>query len=130
MKNLYIEATRTSPEIRFDCENHLLEIKGESFPEDTAEFYTPVLSWIEEYLNFIEKQKVIVNMELIYFNSSTSKIFMDLFDLLDESVKNGRHISLNWIYDEENENALLAGEEFKEDIESLEFNLIQKDPQE
>ncbi len=130
MENLYIAATRTSPEIRFDCEKHLLEIKGESFPEDTAEFYTPVLSWVEDYLNFIEEQKAVVNMELIYFNSSTSKIFMDLLDLLDEAAKNGKHISLNWIYDYENENAFLAGGEFQEDIESLEFNLIQKDPQE
>jgi len=126
MKNLHIPATQTSPEISFDCEKHILEIKGESFPEDTAEFYSPVFSWIEEYLEFIKDYKVIINIELIYFNSSSSKVFMDLFDILEVAADKGKQIIINWIYDEENENALLAGEEFKEDLESLTFNLIKK----
>ncbi len=126
MKNLHIPATQTSPEISFDCEKHILEIKGESFPEDTAEFYSPVFSWIEEYLEFIKDHKVIINIELIYFNSSSSKVFMDLFDILDVATDKGKQIIINWIYDEENENALIAGEEFKEDLESLTFNLIKK----
>ena len=126
MENLHIAATRTSPEIRFDCEKGVLDIKGESFPEDTAEFYNPILSWVGEYVKSEEKE-VTVNMEIIYFNSSSSKIFMDLFDILNEAAGKGKKITLNWIYDQENENALIAGEEFKKDLESLLFNLVPKD---
>ena len=64
-------------------------------------------------------------MEIIYFNSSSSKLFFDLFDLLEENNdENG--IEINWIYDEENESALEAGEDFIEDFENLKINLVQK----
>jgi hypothetical protein len=65
-------------------------------------------------------------MEIIYFNSSSSKALMNFFDLLDEAVAAGRKIAVNWIYDAGNESALEYGEEFKEDLESLEFNLVEK----
>ena len=65
-------------------------------------------------------------MDIIYFNSSSSKLFFDLFDLLEEAHDNGKEIMIHWLYDTENENALEAGEDFKEDFESLNFNLIEK----
>lgn len=42
-------------------------------------------------------------MEITYFNSSSSKLFFDMFDLLDEN--NNDELVINWIYDEENESA-------------------------
>jgi len=33
---------------------------------------------------------------------------------------------INWIYDEENESALEAGEDFMEDFEDLTINLVEK----
>ncbi len=42
MDNLRIEPTKYTPEIIFDAETNLLEIKGETYPENTAEFYAPV----------------------------------------------------------------------------------------
>jgi len=95
MKTLHITETLNSPEISFDCEKHILEIKGKSFPENTAKFYGPVFSWIEEYLEFIQNQKVIINIELIYFNSSSSKVLMDLFDMMDAAADKGKQIVCN-----------------------------------
>jgi hypothetical protein len=65
-------------------------------------------------------------MEIIYFNSSSSKLFFDFFDLLEEASGNGKEIEVNWLYDGENESAEEAGEDFKEDFESLNFNLVVK----
>ena len=127
MKDLNIEGTRTSPEICFDEEKNILSFKGESFPENAAGFYNPILSWIESYLESAEHKELIVNMELIYFNTSSSKIFLDIFDMLDEAAEEGKQTCLNWIFDEENESAMEAGEEFQEDLEFLKFNLVQKD---
>ena len=79
-----------------------------------------------EFLSNIEKQKVVCNIELIYFNSSSSKVLMDLFDTLEEASEDGKDIVLNWIYDEDNEASLEYGEEFAEDMESLSFNLVEK----
>ena len=126
MENLFIEATKYTPEISFDASTNNLIMKGETYPENTAEFYSPVFEWLEEYLNQLQDQEVTVNMEIIYFNSSSSKVLMDLFDRFEESVKDGKKIVINWIYDKEDESALEYGEEFQEDLEELKLNLVEK----
>jgi len=125
MENLYIPATQYTPEIKLDAKNALIEIRGKSYPENTFEFYAPVMQWLEEYLRCCLKDKLTVNMEIIYFNSSSSKLFFDLFDMLDE-VKDKADITVNWIFDAENESAEEAGEDFVEDFEGLKINLVRK----
>ncbi|MDM8523870.1 DUF1987 domain-containing protein [Desulfococcaceae bacterium HSG8] len=126
MDNLKINATKCTPEIFSDYENNIFDIRGDSYPEDAKEFYEPVCSWLEEYLGQLEDRKFAVNMELIYFNSSSAKVLTDIFDMLEEANSN-ENIIINWIYDEDNEDALDIGEEFQEDLESLEFNLVKKE---
>lgn len=126
MENLFITATKSTPELNLDCQQHRLEIRGESYPENTAEFYTPILLWIQECLTSVEAHPITIHMELIYFNSSSSKVLMDLFDMLDEAAKAGRQITINWVYDTRNESALESGEEFQEDVEYVTFNLLRK----
>ncbi|KPA18152.1 Fe-S oxidoreductase [Candidatus Magnetomorum sp. HK-1] len=125
MKNLEISKTKTTPEINFNNSTHELVIKGESYPENTSEFYAPVFEWLDNYLESITGQSVVVNIELMYFNSSSSKVLMDLFDMLEENVQEGKNITVNWRYDEENEMAVEYGEDFMEDLEALPFNLVQ-----
>jgi len=126
MENLVIAKTEATPEIRFDYASGILELRGESYPENTADFYAPVFAWLRNFLASGNGLAATVNMEIIYFNSSSSKALMNIFDLLDEAVASGRKIVVNWIYDAGNESALEYGEEFKEDLESLEFNLVEK----
>jgi len=127
MKNLVIEATKQTPKVSFDADNHVLEFQGESYPENMALFAVPIFSWLEEYLEQLGDQPITVNIELIYFNSSSSKMLLDLFDQLEEEVEdNGKNITVNWIYDADNDSAEEYGEEFQEDIESLTFNLVKK----
>lgn len=126
MENLFIESTKYTPEINFDAQKNLLSIKGRSYPENTSSFYSPIFSWLERYLDQIQSQKVTVNIELIYFNSSSSKILLDFFDILEDKANEGADIKVNWIYDEEIEEALEFGEEFQEDLEAVQFNLVPK----
>ncbi len=128
MDNWKTEATKYTPEIYFDASNSVLGINGESYPENIAEFAGPLFSWLENYLKNLGEQTFIVNIELIYFNSSSSKMLLDLFDLLEEEVSdNSKKIVVNWIYDKENDAAQEYGEEFQEDLESLPFNLVKKE---
>lgn len=84
----------------------------------------PIMSWMKQY--FISPQeKTTIELEIIYFNSSSSKLFFDFFDLIEEN-RDKSDIEIRWIYDQENESALEAGEDFKEDFESLNFNLFSK----
>jgi hypothetical protein len=83
------------------------------------------MEWLESYFNGHAMPTTVVNMEIIYFNSSSSKLFFDFFDVLDE---NNDHcdIQINWIYDEENESAQEAGEDFIDDFENLSIHLVVK----
>lgn len=122
MENLIIEETKYTPAINLNI-NGELSMKGKSYPENTFEFYAPVVDWIENYFSQGNK-KLVFDIEITYFNSSSSKLFFDLFDLLDEN--NSDELVINWIYDEENESALEAGEDFIEDFENLNINLVCK----
>ena len=126
MENLIRNPTKYTPQIIFDYQNHHLEISGKSYPEDTSKFYAPVMASLDQYLETLEHQDVVMNIDIKYFNSSTSKVFMDIFDILDEEVQKGKKIVVNWCYDTEDESFLEYGEEFKEDLKHLKFNLVPK----
>lgn len=126
MENLIIEQTESTPKICFEYSSGILALQGESYPENTAEFYAPVFEWLRKFLDGSDEFAVTVNMEIIYFNSSSSKALMNVFDLLEDAAAEGRKIAVNWIYAAGNESALEYGEEFKEDLNSLEFNLVEK----
>ena len=78
--------------------------------------------------NFLDNnldKNIVFDLEIIYYNSSSSKALFDLFDIVEEAVEDGANILINWYYDEDNETALEAGEDFIEDFENLNFNLIE-----
>ena len=126
MESLNIEATKQTPKVSFDPENHIFEIKGESYPENTALFVNPIFVWLKKYLGQLEEdQTFTVNINLTYFNSSSSKKLLDLFEELERAVKkNGKDIIVNWIYDAKDDNTEESGEEFRDGFESLSFNLV------
>ncbi len=126
MEILKIEPTKYTPEIYFDAEKNILSIIGESYPENTADFYAPVFSWLKKYLKQAGNENITVHIELTYFNSSSSKILLDFFDMFEEATGDGRQIMINWVYEKEDEETHQYGEEFQEDFESLTFNCIQK----
>jgi len=126
MENLQIEKTKSTPAIYFDIATNIHSINGESYPENTSAFYEPVINWIEDYIEQLDDKEVIFNIELIYFNSSSSKILMDIFDMLDEACEDGKNIIVNWLHDLEDEALKEYGEEFAEDVENLTFNIKTK----
>lgn len=129
MDTLYIEATKSSPLVKHDVESNTLEIIGECYPENAVKFFAPVFEWLENELNNPDSPPLTVNMNISYFNSSTSKALMNFFDMLEEGYEKGKKIKVNWIYMEENETAEECGEEFQEDLESLPFFLVVEDGQ-
>lgn len=123
MENLIIESTQYTPGIEFDASNHNLNVVGKSTPENTFEFFEPIKSWIQEYFSQAQTSRVRFNVP--YFNSSSSRSFYDIFDLLEEAKDKGSHVTIIWEYAKENENGLETGEEFQEDFESLNISLVE-----
>lgn len=122
-----IEPTKHTPRVIFNKDKKLMEIRGKSYPPDILDFYNPIFTWLIDYLNQPEQGGFTLNIELVYFNSSSSKILMELFDLLDDAAAKGQRITINWIYDGEDEDNREFGEEFREDLNSVVFNLTEKE---
>lgn len=125
MDNLIINATKSSPYVCFDATTGVLNMKGKSYPENAAQFYTPILAWLREYLRGVGEKQTVVNLEMIYLNSSSSKALFNFFDLLENFAKDGRNIVVNWHYHPDNDAAFECGEEFREDLSALAFNLVE-----
>lgn len=124
MENLIINAGKYTPEINFDMKTQILNIKGNSYPENTLEFYEPVLNWLEWFLKINRYEKITLNLEIVYFNSSSSKVFFEIFDLIDE-FKEKQNVVINWHYEKGNDSICEIGEDYKLDFENLNFNLVE-----
>ncbi|MCP4402408.1 MAG: DUF1987 domain-containing protein [bacterium] len=88
MERLELTATESSPAVCFDAEKQIFTISGESYPENTAEFYLPVLAWIKEYFNSTgPEQAFVLKLDISYCNSSSTKVLIDLLYLLDTHLQ-------------------------------------------
>jgi len=125
MENLIIEATKSSPSISLNAETRILTISGESYPENAAKFYASVVDWLHNFLLQSIPEQVTMNITLHYFNSSSSKVLMDIFEILDNAHAKGTPVTVNWRYHEENDTAIECGEEFKEEIERINFHMVE-----
>ena len=123
MEPLFIEGSPKTPSIKFDVDLGLLEIKGRSIPENSIEFYKPLVDWLDEYAGSPLKLTK-VNVQLEYFNTSSSKCILDVFKKL-EAIHNAKNeVIINWYYEEDDEDMLEAGEDY-ESIIRVPFKMIE-----
>ena len=115
MNNLFIPKEKGTPEIDFNQEIGTLSITGQSYPEDSSEFYVKVIEWVREFISST-KQKVTFNVNLQYFNTSSSKAILDILEMLDNYFKTGNETEVNWFYTEEDDDIYDHGIEFTEDL--------------
>lgn len=126
MDKLIVEATRSSPAIAFDAETRQLRISGESYPENAAAFYAPVFAWLNAFIAGLEPAATVeIDLEILYLNSSSTKIMLNLLDVLEQAAQDGLQIIVNWRYDPDNESMLECGQDFSEELEALTFNLVE-----
>jgi hypothetical protein len=126
MENLIIKETKYTPEVNFNTSEGILNIKGNSYPENTLEFYDPILNLMENFFSKTKNKDITLNIEIVYFNSSSSRVFFEIFDLI-EDFSSKLNFTINWIYERDNEGVLEIGEDFKEDFQKLNFNIIVKE---
>ena len=127
MKNIKIEGSERSPEINFNFETNTYLLKGESYPEDIMAFYGPVIGRLEEHFDSLSGATIQFTFEMIYFNSSTAKVLMGLFETFDEVAENGNDVTVTWIHEEDDDNMEEMGEDFAEDLEHAKFEVIKID---
>ncbi len=122
MDNLNIEGTKQTPEIDFDAASGILKISGRSIPENTFEFFNPVLLWLDSYAAEAP-EKVIAKINLEYFNTSSSKYILEVLKRLKNILHDGKDVLVQWYYEEDDEEMMETGEDY-EDVSGLPFEII------
>jgi hypothetical protein len=121
MEAYYLEATPKTPKIDFNPDADTFLISGRSIPENSIEFYKQLLDWLDNYVqNPLESTTFEIKLE--YFNTSSSKCLVEIFRKLERIHDQGKKISVEWYYDEEDEDMEESGEDFKEIIK-VPFNM-------
>lgn len=110
-----IEGTPKTPTISLNPDG-ILEIRGRSIPENSVDFYQPVLQWLDEYAKDPARR---TRLDLAF-----SALSPDSFDpllaamkKLESIHKGGSQVSVNWYYEQDDEDMRTAGTGFSALVE-------------
>jgi len=123
MNDLRIEKTNNSPLVEFNI-NGQMSIKGRSIPENGMVFYQPIFKWIEEY-GQRPSPKTTLDVNLEYFNTTSSKCILDVLKGFEKVKKPGFEVNVNWYYKEDDPDMLESGQDFGSFI-NINFSFIEE----
>ncbi|OQY04907.1 MAG: hypothetical protein B6I20_02145 [Bacteroidetes bacterium 4572_117] len=117
LSNVELAAGDDTPYVLLNVDGKC-KIEGKSYPEDIVTFYMPIIKWFEKYKDF-GSNDVVLDIKLAYFNSASSKIFIEIFEHLEDIKDNS--VTVNWYYAENDEELLDSGKIY-ESLTNLNFN--------
>jgi hypothetical protein len=131
MNNYYVEETEFTPEISFNLDTKKFTFKGVSRPEDVFKYYLPTIAWLKKFdeeaqihtNTKYEIPNINVEFHLSYFNSASSKMILQIIELMKRIQNNGIIFSIDWYYDACDEQMYDDGVDLSETIE-MPFNFI------
>ena len=121
MDAIVLKSTPITPLIIFDPKMERLEIKGVSIPENSINFYKPLLECLDAYA-LGPVSSVVAHIQLDYFNTASSKSILDVLRRLKVLHDKGFNVTINWYYEEADEDMREVGENYQL-IVSLPFNM-------
>ncbi len=123
MADLNLEGSPKTPTIEFNSGSGYLLIRGRSIPENSIEFYKALIESLEAYNN-APQSNTKVDIQLEYFNTSSSKCILDVFKKLETINSGSSEVVINWYYEEDDEDMLEAGEDYQAII-NIPFKMIE-----
>lgn len=123
LERIFLEPSRVTPLINFDPEEGILEMRGRSSPENAIQFYQRIIDGLSQYAE-TGGDGFTASIAFEYFNTSSSKCLFDMFKRMVKIRDSGRELSINWFYEEFDEDMMEAGEDYS-DLLDLEFNFIE-----
>lgn len=118
-----VTETRTTPFVKID-QGEII-IKGRSIPEDSFEFYEPVLVACENYIKNPAKHTV-VSIHLEYVNSGSKKFLTNILTILEKSYLDGNGYEVTWAYDSDDEAMMDLGNDLR-GICKIPLNIVVSD---
>lgn len=99
MENLYLNIYPELvyyPIVDFNYLTGECVISGESYMEETYKFYLPVINWLKSYI--AEKKPVVFTVKLTYFNTSSSRMLLEMLLILKQYKSEGGEVKVVWFY--------------------------------
>lgn len=117
MENLYFEGNSIDhdyrPTVNMRADTGNCEFSGLSYPWDPISFYIPIIRWVEQYTSESNKS-LVVNMKMDGFNTTSSAKLMKIFRIMEDYHLSQRgKAKINWYYEEEDDDILELGEDFR-----------------
>ena len=111
LETLEFEATKVTPYVHFDPTTGIMLIHGASMPENVTEFYGPIIDWLSSYAEN-PCETTVLKFNLAYFNTATSKIFMELIARIETIAEQGHKACIEWWLEPHDNDMREAGEDY------------------
>jgi hypothetical protein len=122
MNRLEIAESGNTPHILFEPVSGIFKIEGKSFPEDSKEFYRPVIEWLNSY-KADQPAAIRFNFNLFYLSSSSIISVKQVLLKLIEFQNQKTDVIVVWNYDEDDDDIKKTGEDYMK-ITKLPFEFV------
>jgi hypothetical protein len=123
MTGYFLEPSDETPRVNFDPENQVFEIVGNSYPENSAKIYTPILEWLDQFVKSTTLTNLVFDFNFDYFNTSSAKYILEILRSIKQLEENGKSVLIRWHYFEDDTDMQEAGEDYIATID-LPFEMI------
>ncbi len=108
MEQLFIAATQETPEINFDPRSGKFSIIGRSYPSDSAEFYQPVNTWLNQYI-LSPNSTIVVEINVEYFHSVSVKFLTNIIKKFIKLESPTTSVSIVWYFEDDDDDNIDLG---------------------
>lgn len=111
-KHVIQEELKNCPGITYYPDSNKLELVGRSIPENPELIFRRLEEWISQH--FEKNKGLLVNIQLEYINSGSSKYLYEVLKRLTGYSLAGKEVKLKWLYEEDDEAMLELGEHYRD----------------
>ncbi len=112
MNRLTIIGDEKQAGVDFDPSSGNLKLSGRSIPEDSVDFFGPIIEWVKLY-GEDPQPKTVVDVYLEYFNTSSAKLILDIFKEVEHIHSSGKSkVVIRWKHDKGDLDIMEAGKDY------------------
>ena len=115
ISDLFIHATTSSPEISLSA-NGRITISGRCIPQDSDEFFAPVLEWASAY-SLEPAGETVIDISIEFTNGTNGAKIFRFMKKLKEVILAGNKMVINYAYETEDESMQEYGEYLQKQLE-------------
>lgn len=119
------EGSKDKPIVILDPIKGTIFMGGASLPENVLEVYSPILNWMEAYIQN-PQTRTRIDFFFEYLNTASSHMIMRIFEKIKSLNASKTEVSVNWHYLKGDHDMRDFGNELVEETE-LQINIIDSD---